>query len=400
MSSDDSVQQTYLLITLEIGRLKVTINLEEGSKVTFAGSTLNDDKWHSLRIQRRGPSMEIKLDQEYQITEISGQLIDLHFNYISIGSLVGGKPIVQSRHRIDPAFKETPNFIGSIQNFILNENDFLDMSKHGTSLNFTVTASYGKKDGTIYRPLNFKSKHTYIGLAQLKAYSSMNLYFLFQTLSLNGLVLFNGGKDEDFIAVELVNGFIHYTFNIGNAKRRIKSGNKLPLNDGQWHSVSISRSNIGKHSVVIDDTWTTTLDTESNLHLNLDGLLYLGGVPDQLYSKFPSIIQSTHGFEGCLASLEFNGETIDPTGSDALVPSTLVSAGCPGYTGPSLGGGHYLPQSTLVGTKAGENSTGSWTKIPSKTDGAICSSDDENCHCDDAANVDDCLRALGKGFIS
>lgn len=412
MSSDDGVQQTYLLITLEIGRLKVNINLGEGSKVTFAGNTLNDDKWHSLLIQRRGPSMEIKLDDEYQITEISGQLIDLHYNYISIGTLVVSKPIVQSRHRIDPAFRDIPNFIGSIQNFILNENDFIDLSKHesSSSLNFTITANYGKKDGTFYRPFNFKSKNTYIGLPQLKAYSSMNLYFLFHTNHANGLILFNGGKDDDFIAIELVNGFIHYTFSIGNAKRRLKSSNKLSLNDVQWHSVFISRSNIGKHTMIIDDSWTSVLDTESSLNLNLDGLLYLGGVPKQLYTQFPTIIQSTHGYEGCLASLEFNGETIDPIGIDALVPSTLVSSGCPGWT---LNSQHHHPLqigsnqpshlTTIISANSVNNYTGNLIKnLPNHTmvNGyeSMCSSKD-NCYCDDGSNIDNCLRALGKRFM-
>lgn len=48
-----------------------------------------------------------------------------------------------------------------------------------------------------------------------------------------------------------------------------------------------------------------------------------------MYNFLPRQIQSRHGFEGCLASLDLNGESPDTT-LDALVPSPLVVPGCEG----------------------------------------------------------------------
>ena len=48
-----------------------------------------------------------------------------------------------------------------------------------------------------------------------------------------------------------------------------------------------------------------------------------------MYSFLPRQIHSKHGFEGCLASLDLNGESPDTT-LDALVPSPLVVPGCEG----------------------------------------------------------------------
>ena len=31
----------------------------------------------------------------------------------------------------------------------------------------------------------------------------------------DGLILYNGGKDNDFIAIELIQGHLHYTYNMG-----------------------------------------------------------------------------------------------------------------------------------------------------------------------------------------
>lgn len=50
---------------------------------------------------------------------------------------------------------------------------------------------------------------------------SMTLYFNLRTTVMDGLILYNAGKGKDFIAVELVNGFIHYVYNFGNRAKVI-----------------------------------------------------------------------------------------------------------------------------------------------------------------------------------
>ena len=50
-----------------------------------------------------------------------------------------------------------------------------------------------------------------------------------------------------------------------------------------------------------------------------------------MYGRLPKQIQSTNGFQGCLASVDLNGEAADPLRT-ALVPSPLVSEGCDGET--------------------------------------------------------------------
>ncbi|GFW98104.1 neurexin-1 [Trichonephila clavipes] len=97
---------------------------------------------------------------------------------------------------------------------------------------------------------------------------------------------------------------------------------------GQGRSCTC-RPSVKQHTLMVDDMIATVASTGSNVHLDLDGLLYLGGVRRASYTTLPKLVQSRHGFEGCLASLDLNGETIDPI-KDAVVPSTLVSSGCAG----------------------------------------------------------------------
>jgi neurexin len=48
-----------------------------------------------------------------------------------------------------------------------------------------------------------------------------------------------------------------------------------------------------------------------------------------MYTQLPKQIQSRHGFEGCLANLDLNGEAPNLV-VDAVVPSSLVVPGCEG----------------------------------------------------------------------
>jgi len=48
-----------------------------------------------------------------------------------------------------------------------------------------------------------------------------------------------------------------------------------------------------------------------------------------MYDTLPRALLSKTGFQGCMASIETNGEVLDPI-KDALVPSSLVEGGCEG----------------------------------------------------------------------
>lgn len=94
--------------------------------------------------------------------------------------------------------------------------------------------------------------------------------------------------------------------------------------------MTIGRPGPKQHTLMVDDSISTVMSQDSkNDNLDLNGILYLGGVRKDMYNFLPRQIQSRHGFEGCLASLDLNGESPDTT-LDALVPSLLVVPGCEG----------------------------------------------------------------------
>jgi len=317
----------HLLINLEFGRLKVTLSLGEGKKVSYIGHSLNDDQWHTLKLEKRGPSLDLKLDEEKLITQLIGQVVNFHVSSIHLGAYANYWNKVIISHQFA---KNVPNFVGFLQNVILNQDDLIELSRKNLIHNFTATAKYDKKNRIVYRPFTFKSINTYISLPSLKAFSNLNINFLFKTKLSNGLILFNNGKRGHFIAIELVSGNLRYVFNTGDGSRRMKSTARHALNDNQWHSVAISRSNLNQYTLTVDDMLTTVTNNELDSYLDLESVLYLGGVPQEFYHKLPNLIHSKNGFEGCLASFDLNGQIFDLSANDLIIKSTSVSEGCEG----------------------------------------------------------------------
>lgn len=182
-----------------------------------------------------------------------------------------------------------------------------------------------------YHAATFRSKHSYVGLAMLKAYSNVFIDFRFKTLEANGLLFFNGGRRNDFIAVELVNGHVHYIFDLGDGPITLRDKSRIHMNDNRWHVVSIRRPGPKTHTLIVDDTIEVYNTPGNNMHMELEGIMYIGGVFKDMYPKLPSAVMSRNGFEGCLGSIDFADISPSLT-EDAVVPSSLVVNGCEGPT--------------------------------------------------------------------
>lgn len=231
------------------------------------------------------------------MASITGQLIQLQMNEILIG-WIDRDAIKSSSASLHHSTIQMPNFVGLIQQLIINRQNLLEMARHGQLRDYNVTADFGKRDKVVTSAATFKSRHTFVGVAQLKAYSTLNLHFQFKTLLANGLLLFNGGKGHDFLAVEIVQGHLHFLFNLGDGSRSLRSSTRSTLNDNKWHSVTISRPSVDTMTLMVDDQLSSVTSSGTNVHLDLDGLLFIGGVRRNMYEHLPKVIQSKHGYEG------------------------------------------------------------------------------------------------------
>ncbi|NP_001409270.1 neurexin 3 isoform 6 [Mus musculus] len=306
-----------LRLELDGGRVKLMVNLGKGPETLYAGQKLNDNEWHTVRVVRRGKSLKLTVDDDVAEGTMVGDHTRLEFHNIETGIMTEKRYI-----SVVPS-----SFIGHLQSLMFNGLLYIDLCKNGDIDYCELKARFGLRN-IIADPVTFKTKSSYLTLATLQAYTSMHLFFQFKTTSADGFILFNSGDGNDFIAVELVKGYIHYVFDLGNGPNVIKGNSDRPLNDNQWHNVVITRDSSNTHSLKVD-TKVVTQVINGAKNLDLKGDLYMAGLAQGMYSNLPKLVASRDGFQGCLASVDLNGRLPDLI-NDALHRSGQIERGCEG----------------------------------------------------------------------
>ncbi|XP_077366037.1 neurexin 3b isoform X15 [Festucalex cinctus] len=326
MAATSRESSDTLRLELDSGRVKLTVNLDcvrincntsKGPEALYAGQKLNDNEWHSVRVVRRGKNLKLIVDDDMAEGQMAGDHTRLEFNNVETG-------ILTERRFVSSA---PSSFIGHLQSLKFNGMQYIDMCKNGDIDFCELNARFGMRF-IIADPVTFKTKGSYLGLATLQAYTTMHLFFQFKTTSPDGFILFNSGDGSDFIAVELVKGFIHYVFDLGNGPSLLKGNSDNLLNDNQWHNVVITRDASNTHTLKVDSK-SVTQNVNGAKNLDLKGDLFVGGLGPNMYQNLPKLVVSREGFQGCLASVDLNGRLPDLI-SDALFRSGQIERGCEG----------------------------------------------------------------------
>ncbi|XP_060918267.1 neurexin-3a isoform X2 [Labrus mixtus] len=306
-----------LRLELDGSRVKLTVNLGKGPETLYAGQKLNDNEWHTVRVVRRGKTYKLTVDDDVAEGQMVGDHTRLEFHNIETG--------IMTERRFVSSIPSS--FIGHLQSLRFNGMLYIDLCKNGDIDFCELNARFGVRS-IIADPVTFKSKSSYLSLATLQAYTSMHLFFQFKTTSPDGFIIFNSGDGNDFIAVELVKGYIHYVFDLGNGPNLIKGKSERALNDNQWHNVAITRDNSNTHTLKVDAI-ATSQSINGAKNLDLKGDLFIAGLGPGMYGNLPKLVASREGFQGCLASVDLNGRLPDLL-SDALFRSGQIERGCEG----------------------------------------------------------------------
>uniref|UniRef100_A0A8C1UTY1 Neurexin 2a n=1 Tax=Cyprinus carpio TaxID=7962 RepID=A0A8C1UTY1_CYPCA len=309
-------------VSLFILLTPIILSNRKGPETLFAGHKLNDNEWHSVKVVRRGKSLQLSVDNVTVEGQMSGAHSQLEFHHIETGIMTERRFI-----SVMPS-----NFIGHLQGLSFNSMPYLDQCKNGDISYCELNARFGMRR-IVADPVSFRNRASYVALSTLQAYASMHLFFQFKTTSPDGLMLFNSGDGSDFIVIELVKGYIHYVFDLGNGPSLMKGNSDKPLNDNQWHNVMVSRDDSNVHTLKIDSR-TVTQHSNGARNLDLKGELYIGGIGKSMYNSLPKLIASRDGYQGCLASIDLNARLPDLI-ADALHRVGQVERGCeagPGTT--------------------------------------------------------------------
>uniref|UniRef100_A0A9J8CFJ8 Neurexin 3a n=1 Tax=Cyprinus carpio carpio TaxID=630221 RepID=A0A9J8CFJ8_CYPCA len=276
-------------------------------------ATTSRDSADTLRLELDGSRVKLTVN----LGQMVGDHTRLEFHNIETG--------VMTERRFVSMIPSS--FIGHLQSLKFNGMLYIDLCKNGDIDYCELNARFGMRS-IIADPVTFKSKSSYLSLATLQAYTSMHLFFQFKTTSPDGFILFNSGDGSDFIAVELVKGYIHYVFDLGNGPNVIKGNSDRALHDNQWHNVVITRDNSNVHTLKVDAKAVSQVVNGAK-NLDLKGDLYIAGLGPNMYNSLPKLVASRDGFKGCLASVDLNGRLPDLI-NDALFRSGQIERGCEG----------------------------------------------------------------------
>ena len=214
----------------------------------------------------------------------------------------------------DQSGKSKQNFIGYMQNFHYNNIDIF--SKLKSEPKPILVFIYGETPPVlVYHPMTFPTQESYFEMPTLETSATLKLDFMFKTKESSGLLLYNGGTNNEFIAVELQDGYLAIVYNMGSLPTSIYFPTPYKLNDNEWHYVSIDRVTPQRWNMRVDNI--KVVSTQDKLEtLDVDGPLYIGGAPKSVLSKGEvTKLRSTHGFQGCIASINLNGNIADIYGS-------------------------------------------------------------------------------------
>jgi neurexin len=224
-----------------------------------------------------------------------------------------------------------------MQEFIFNGKSYFELIHYNEIPNIVnKTVKFLQNDIIHKYPITFGNTNSWIELPKIDATQILLIQFHFKTSQENGLIMYNPGINGDFLSIELVEGQISYSFSLGKGIHELKSNIKKSLNDNKWHTVSIWRSTRTNHELNVDSIlYKHSLVDEKHLIFNLVESLSIGGLKNQsMYEnlKFQHKMHSFHGFEGCLASIEINGQipNLDHVWTNENKMNGNISKGCGG----------------------------------------------------------------------
>ncbi|XP_057567734.1 contactin-associated protein-like 4 isoform X7 [Hippopotamus amphibius kiboko] len=296
-------------ITLELrrGKLFLLINSGEaklpstrGPVSLSLGSLLDDQHWHSVLVQRLGKRVNFTVDEHRHRFHAQGEFSYLHLDHeISFGGIPAPGKSVSFPHK---------HFHGCLENLYYNGVDIIDLAKRRNPqiiIMGNVSFSCSQPQSV---PVTFLSPRSYLALPGFSGEDEVSATFQFQTWNKAGLLL--------FVELQLVSGGLLLLLNDGKLKLNLYHPGKLPsditagvgLNDGQWHSVSLSAKR-NYLSVVVDGQVASASPSLGPEQIYSGGIYYFGGCPD---NSFGSQCKSPlGGFQGCMRLISISHKVVD-----------------------------------------------------------------------------------------
>jgi len=214
----------------------------------------------------------------------------------------------------------------------------------------------------------------------------------FRPISLEGILLYMDSKMAvDFFSVTLIDGYVEFRFNVGSGTFLARSKEPVTLHD--WHTLHIYRDEREGRLSLDDQQEIVGLSPGAFRGLDLDGDLYVGGVPtDKVLNKELEFIKSKTGFYGCISQLGY--QPLESSG--LLTDRKMIDFSSPAQVSKKVG----IFECDVCGNsphdqKCANNET--CMKSHSTMHGFVCAKCTENDSCNDDMKKDLCESKCRNG---
>uniref|UniRef100_A0A8C0CKT3 Uncharacterized protein n=1 Tax=Balaenoptera musculus TaxID=9771 RepID=A0A8C0CKT3_BALMU len=293
-------------ITLELVKGKLILFLNSGDAnlpspdALMLGSLLDDQHWHYVLIELLDTDVNFTVDTHTHHFRAKGESSYADLDYkISFGGI--------PRHRKSVAFPHK-NFHGCFENLRYNGVDIIDLSKkHKPQVLIMGNVSFSCSHPQTV-PMTFLSSRSYLALPGTPGEDKVSAIFQFRTWNRAGLLLTSQFQHRSGAFILVLNdGKLKLSLSQpGHPVRDVTAG--AGLNDGQWHSVSLSAK--GNHLSVMVDGEAASMAHSLRGQIDSGDTYYLGGCPDN--SSDPGCASPLDGFQGCLRLISIGDKAVDP----------------------------------------------------------------------------------------
>uniref|UniRef100_A0A673FRY5 Neurexin 1 n=1 Tax=Sinocyclocheilus rhinocerous TaxID=307959 RepID=A0A673FRY5_9TELE len=322
----------YVNLALKNGAVSLVINLGSGAfeaLVEPVNGKFNDNAWHDVKVTRN-LRQHSGIGHAMVTISVDGILTTTGYtqeDYTMLGSddffYVGGSP----------STADLNNFMGCLKEVVYKNNDVrLELSRLAKlgdpKMKVSGVVAFKCENVATLDPVTFETPESFITLDKWSAKKAGSISFDFRTTEPNGLLLFSHGKPKpqqqkdpkspktlkvDFFAIEMLDGHLYLLLDMGSGTTKTRAVNKK-VNDGEWYHVDFQRD--GRSGTISINSIRTPYNApgESEI-LDLDDILYLGGLPeDRAGLIFPTEVWTAllnYGYVGCVRDLFMDGQSKD-----------------------------------------------------------------------------------------
>ncbi|VCX30483.1 unnamed protein product, partial [Gulo gulo] len=264
----------YCIIELLSGNLRVRVNLGAGEQVLLSEQRLRVDdlNWHLVELYYVKNTISLVIDKHYETTgQITGGTHSLHFQH---GIYIAGHGELDLPY-LDG---ELPGFRGCMEGVVFNQREILASLRSYPGFKKVYEVSLGCNDEFFAgedEAINFFSSRSYVTFPEWRVRGEGLLEFALQTGSQQALLLFQPGRQGNFVALEIVNGLLKA--HVGRSKSNTQVSSLSVVSDNKWHVIQLRLT--GRYlDLMVDEQGVRALLPLQSKPFVSEGPLFVGGL--------------------------------------------------------------------------------------------------------------------------